>query len=40
MSDDMPFHWEKFLLQGKILFDYMIDNFENMFDGDLIIKTF
>jgi hypothetical protein len=37
MSDD---HWDEFLEEGKTYFDYMINNFETMFDGDTIIKHF
>ncbi len=28
--------WERFLKEGDILFNYMINNFEDMFDGDTI----
>ncbi len=28
--------WKKFLEEGDILYNYMITNFENMFDGDTI----
>ena len=28
--------WDRFLIEGDILFNYMIHNFENIFDGDLI----
>ena len=36
----MTYKWEEFLIQGDILYNYMINNFENMFDSDKIIKHF
>jgi hypothetical protein len=33
-------HWDKFLVEGDILYNYMLNNFENMFDGDSKIKHF
>ncbi len=32
----MSWCWERFLKEGDILFNYMINNFEDMFDGDTI----
>lgn len=36
MSVNLPFNWERFLIRGDILFDYMIHNFDKFFDGDVI----
>jgi hypothetical protein len=33
MDDD---EWDEFIIEGDALFDYMIHNFDNMFDGDII----
>jgi hypothetical protein len=32
--------WEKLVKEGEVLFDYMIHNFETMFDGEFKIKHF
>lgn len=32
----MSYYWDRFLQEGDELFDYMIHNFENMFDGKII----
>jgi hypothetical protein len=32
--------WSRFLIEGDELFNYMLNNFENMFDGNLKIKHF
>ena len=36
----LPFCWDRFLIEGKELFEYMKNNFDNMFDGDAKIKHF
>lgn len=36
----MTLHWDEFLEEGATYFDYMIKNFETMFDGNSIIKHF
>jgi hypothetical protein len=36
----MTFFWDEFLMEGDMLFNYMKDNFETMFDGDTSIKHF
>lgn len=33
-------YWDKFLKEGDILFNYMVNNFEAMFDSDMYIKHF
>ena len=35
-----PHYWDRFLIEGKELFEYMKNNFDNMFDGDAKIKHF
>jgi hypothetical protein len=32
----MKWFWDRFLIEGDQLYDYMIKNYENMFDGKLI----
>jgi hypothetical protein len=32
----MKYRWDEFLEEGEILYNYMINNFEKMFDGDNI----
>lgn len=34
------FNWDKIVKLGEELFDFMLHNFETMFDGDLKIKHF
>lgn len=36
MSNKEPLCWDKFLVEGDILFNYMTSNFTNMFDGNII----
>jgi hypothetical protein len=36
----MLYKWKEFLEEGDELYSYMIHNFEEMFDGDSIIKHF
>lgn len=40
MGWKLDLRWPEFLIEGKKLYDYMVDNFDTMFDGDLIIKHF
>jgi hypothetical protein len=40
MGNDTIFCWDRFVKEGDILFNYMIQNFEKMFDGHSIIKHF
>jgi hypothetical protein len=32
----MKYHWDKFLVEGAELFDNMVNNIENMIDGESI----
>ncbi len=36
----MIYKWKKFLEEGDELYTFMVNNFENMFDGESIIKHF
>lgn len=36
MSEDYSFYWDRFLLEGEELFNYMIHNFDTMLDGDIV----
>jgi hypothetical protein len=40
MDKNTIFCWDRFINEGDILFNYMIHNFDKMFDGKLIIKHF
>jgi hypothetical protein len=40
MTAKLPFCWDRFLVEGELLFQYMKDNFNNMFEGDAKIKHF
>lgn len=40
MATELPSWWNNFLVEGKVLFQYMQNNFNNMFEGDVIIKHF
>lgn len=36
----LPFCWDRFLIEGKELFEYMKNNFDDMFENDFKIKHF
>jgi hypothetical protein len=36
----VPFHWDRFLVEGDALYEYMTHNFESMFNKDHTIKHF
>jgi hypothetical protein len=35
-NKNIPYKWDKFLIEGDELFSYMIHNFNSMFDGEII----
>jgi hypothetical protein len=36
----VPFHWDRFLIEGDELFEYMTLNFQSMFSGEYTINNF
>jgi hypothetical protein len=40
MATELPFCWDRFLVEGEVLFEYMKNNFIDMFEGDTKIKYF
>ena len=40
LLEKMPYNWDKFVIEGDVLYEYMVHNYETMFDGKSIIKHF
>lgn len=40
MAEELHYNWTKFIAEADEMFDEMIKCYDNMFDGDLIVKHF
>jgi hypothetical protein len=36
----VPYNWDKFVIEGDVLYEYMVHNYESMYNGDCIIDFF